>query len=226
MFENKQFATKKSRETYERVLQTAIALFTEKGYQEATMRDVSKAAGLGLGALYYHFPSKEAIVLAFYQRLNQEVLAQWQPTPQGDPADQLARYVRLKLAVLAPYRSLMRVILKEAVDPESPLGVFHPASASTLDASVGVFEEVLAAHVPAAERQGLARLAWLGHLGLLAYWLHDPTRGAATERAVDAFAGLIRLAVVAAHVPGPTPLRLLSQELLAPLFHKPEVEDA
>ena len=32
------------------------------------MRDIAKAAGLSLGAAYYYFPSKEALVFAYYEQ--------------------------------------------------------------------------------------------------------------------------------------------------------------
>src|SRR5215472_9700521 len=55
-----------SSETRAHILQTALDTFRTRGMDAATMREIAKAAGVALGAAYYYFPSKEAIVLAYY----------------------------------------------------------------------------------------------------------------------------------------------------------------
>ena len=48
-----------------RLLETATALFAERGV-EASLDDIAKAAGVGIGTLYRHFPTREDLVLAVY----------------------------------------------------------------------------------------------------------------------------------------------------------------
>jgi AcrR family transcriptional regulator len=43
------------------LLETAEQLFTENGYQAVSIRDIAQASGVTNAALYYHFPSKEAL---------------------------------------------------------------------------------------------------------------------------------------------------------------------
>jgi AcrR family transcriptional regulator len=43
------------------LLETAEQLFTEYGYQAVSIRDIAQASGVTNAALYYHFPSKEAL---------------------------------------------------------------------------------------------------------------------------------------------------------------------
>ena len=54
-----------SEQTRRQVLDTALALFRKRGFEQTTMRDVAEAAGLSLGAAYYYFKSKEALVGAY-----------------------------------------------------------------------------------------------------------------------------------------------------------------
>src|SRR6266478_6961690 len=57
------------------ILQTALELFRSRSFEVTTMRDIAQAAKLATGAAYYYFPSKEAIVAAYYdqvQRLHAE----------------------------------------------------------------------------------------------------------------------------------------------------------
>src|SRR5947209_20465328 len=54
-------------ETRDHLLETALRLFRRKGFDRTTMRDVAEAASMSVGAAYYHFRSKEDLVLAFYR---------------------------------------------------------------------------------------------------------------------------------------------------------------
>src|SRR5437660_11528300 len=67
----KQRITPRAEETRRKIYDAALQLFREKGFEETTMRDVAQKAGVALGAAYYYFSSKEAIVLAFYDEMQQ-----------------------------------------------------------------------------------------------------------------------------------------------------------
>src|SRR5919198_906814 len=61
-----------SEATRRHILETALALFRERGFEETTIRDIARRAGLSLGAAYYYFNSKEAIVGAYYDYVQRE----------------------------------------------------------------------------------------------------------------------------------------------------------
>src|SRR6476619_378113 len=63
-----------SEQTRRHILQTALALFRERGFEQTTIRDIAGRAGLSLGAAYYYFKSKEAIVGAYYDYVQHEHL--------------------------------------------------------------------------------------------------------------------------------------------------------
>ena len=63
----------KSEATRARILECALAIFRERGFENSTMREIAKAAGVAVGAAYYYFDSKNAIVMAFYQRAQEEM---------------------------------------------------------------------------------------------------------------------------------------------------------
>ena len=63
----------KSEATRARILESALATFRERGFEKSTMREIAVAAGVAVGAAYYYFDSKDAIVMAFYQRAQQEM---------------------------------------------------------------------------------------------------------------------------------------------------------
>lgn len=55
------------------ILQAALQCFVERGFHQASMRDIAQAAGVSLGNLYNHIPGKQALILAAAE-LEQEAL--------------------------------------------------------------------------------------------------------------------------------------------------------
>ena len=64
--------TPKAQRTRERILEAALALFAEKGYEATTMRDVAREADASLGLAYRYYASKEEFALELYLRLAEE----------------------------------------------------------------------------------------------------------------------------------------------------------
>jgi AcrR family transcriptional regulator len=58
-----------------RVLVAAAEVFARTGFLAASMNDIVEAAGVTKGAVYFHFPSKEALAVAIVE----EQFAQWPP---------------------------------------------------------------------------------------------------------------------------------------------------
>jgi AcrR family transcriptional regulator len=56
--------------TRERILNIALDLFTEHGYDKTSLREIADEIGLTKAALYYHFERKEDILLALHLRLH------------------------------------------------------------------------------------------------------------------------------------------------------------
>lgn len=80
-------------QTRRRLLDAARIEFTRLGYQGATLDDIAGRAGFTKGALYWHFPNKQAIFMALVAdaiEANMAVLAQLAPD-DGDPAAVKAR---------------------------------------------------------------------------------------------------------------------------------------
>jgi AcrR family transcriptional regulator len=57
--------------TRERILDVALDLFIEKGYDKTSLREIAAQLGFTKAALYYHFSSKEDILMALHQRLHE-----------------------------------------------------------------------------------------------------------------------------------------------------------
>src|SRR5260370_12101904 len=57
---------KKGEATRQQILTASLTLFRERGFDAATMRDISECAGMSLRPSYYYFPSKHAILSSYY----------------------------------------------------------------------------------------------------------------------------------------------------------------
>jgi AcrR family transcriptional regulator len=59
------------------LLEAAAAIFSEVGYEAATMRDIAKRAGASIGSLYQFFPNKEIVARAIKTQYCQELKELW-----------------------------------------------------------------------------------------------------------------------------------------------------
>jgi AcrR family transcriptional regulator len=97
------------------ILERASGIFAEKGYHNASVRDVAAATGVSPAGLYYYFKSKEellhlildACLSTLLNRIRQEVAG------IEDPAVRLRVIVRTHLDHLNRYRNQMRVLVHE-----------------------------------------------------------------------------------------------------------------
>src|SRR5579864_2104051 len=106
--------TPKAEETGLRILEAALELFRKEGFESATMRDIAQTAGVATGAAYYYYPSKDAIVLDFYQRACTEMQPKIEAALQGVRGleDRLCALIRVKLIHFASNRGVLRALLK------------------------------------------------------------------------------------------------------------------
>ncbi|MFL5575658.1 MAG: TetR/AcrR family transcriptional regulator [Gemmatimonadaceae bacterium] len=110
------FAPRRS-DAAERILREAMRLFAEKGYERTSIADIQAAAGLnpGSGALYKHFPSKEAVLRAGVERFVAETRqAEALMAALPGPADDVLLLLgRAALDMLAADRDMLRVMWRE-----------------------------------------------------------------------------------------------------------------
>jgi AcrR family transcriptional regulator len=98
-------------DTRSRVQKVALELFAEQGYEKTSLREIAERLGVTKAALYYHFPSKEAIVHSFTDDYFAEIdaLVDWakdQPQNYETRREILHRYVGIVLAGSEVFRFL------------------------------------------------------------------------------------------------------------------------
>lgn len=171
--------TEKGERMRETILAAALERFITRGYHATTMRDIAAAAGCSPGLTYRYFARKEDLVLAMYAQLAQAFDAAIDALPPAPLATRFTQMMHARFAQVAPYRSIYQAILGSALAPQNELGILGPASAP-LRAHVihdNFVALVAGATDPPDARQvdELALVLYAAHLGLLLFWLYDPT---------------------------------------------------
>ncbi len=94
----------------ERLLQAAKAVFSAGG-PEASLEAVAKRAGVGIGTLYRHFPTREALFEAVYRREVQQLsdLAD-QLKNEPEPLEALRRWLRSNVEFVATKKGMMAAL--------------------------------------------------------------------------------------------------------------------
>lgn len=197
----------KSEQTRTLILETALRLFQERGFDKTTMRVIAKEAGVSVGNAYYYFASKEHLVQGFYDRIGAAHQAAVRPIldNESDLQKRLAGVLTSWLDIAAPYHEFASQFFKNAADPESPLSPFSPESEPARKAAIDMHREVLAGaktKVPEELADVLPELMWLSQMGLVLYWVFD--RSPDSEK-THAARRARRAAHDAGHRPRPVP---------------------
>lgn len=112
-------------DTRESIREVALELFSTRGFDQTSLREIAERVGLTKASLYYHFPSKQALLIAIVAPLVegwQEVTADAEGTPHTP--DSVREVLRQILDVMLRNRSLAGIFLRD------PAGVV--AAAGTL----------------------------------------------------------------------------------------------
>lgn len=198
---------RKSELTKSHILNTALALFQEHGFEKTTMRMIAAACELSLGAAYYHFETKEALVLHFYaqtsaeaREYNKEIIA-----GSTDFKERMSALLTFKLDQMAPFRELAAVLARQAADWNHPLSPFSAQSAPMRNEAIGLIDEVIAgSNLKASSvlRPHLAKILWLYQMGVILFWVNDASEGQErTRNLIGLSLGLIEKFIRASALP-------------------------
>jgi AcrR family transcriptional regulator len=159
----------RSRRKREALLEKALALFAKRGYEQTSIEEIARAAGVAVGGFYQHFTSKRQILLVLMDRLLRDVsLLTWEAksmTP-ADIRDGIARLIRQALTVDWAYAGAYRAWHEAAVRDRELLELHHQIEAWSASQLTLLFRAL--SFVPGA-RQEVDRetLAWAFALLLL-----------------------------------------------------------
>lgn len=199
----------KGESTRRHILEVALAQFRKHGFEKTTMRDIAAAAGVALGATYYHFPSKDSLLFAFYAQNHADMERSAASWPPGEPLRaRLGRLLHAKLDDVAANRRLLGSLIPRLADPGDAVSAFSTESADIRNRTVALFDRALEGEgLTDATRHLAAQCLWLLHLGLMLYIVNDRSEGAArSHRLTDDLLDIIVPLIALARSPIATPL--------------------
>jgi AcrR family transcriptional regulator len=200
-------ARSKAERTRAAIIDAALRLFYERGYDDTTMRAIATEAGVSVGNAYYYFASKEHLIQGFYDRALQLHRAASEPVlaRTGDLTARISGVLHAWVDVMAPFRGFAGKFFRNAAEPTSPLSPFSAESAEARHASISLWKEVLDggdAKLPRYLTAELPELLWLYSMGMVLFWVHDPSEGnARTRLLIERTAPVVVRAIGLARVP-------------------------
>jgi len=134
------------------ILRAATDVFAERGYFNAQVADVARAAGVAAGTVYLYFRSKDDLLVSIFERGMRDALAAGRAAGAAlkDPRERLRRFARLHLAWLGRDRNLAVVFQVELRQSTKFMERF---SSTLLRDYLGLIRDTIAD----GQRQGLFR---------------------------------------------------------------------
>ncbi|MBT9502494.1 MAG: TetR/AcrR family transcriptional regulator [Burkholderiaceae bacterium] len=184
------------------ILRTAVDLMTAQGIDGTTMKQIARAAGLGDATIYNYFPSKEKLVLAYFELQAGEALALMAGT-KGQQAFALQERMQLLIDSLLELLQADRefVAIAHQMVQRAPmllLGQAMPGKKLLQQAFVDMLEQAEAAGeiAPCAFTPSLGGLLADYVYGIAAYWLKDESdEFGNTTQLIDLSLGVLVLAL-------------------------------
>lgn len=153
------------------ILRHAAQVFADKGYEGASIRDISRSSRISLSGLYYYVKSKQQILYLIQIHTFKTILARLQDSLRGvrDPAERLCVLVHNHLAYFLEHPTEMKVLAHE---DDALEGTYRQEVAEIkrryYGTAITIFEDLR----PLGQQGGLTpRIAVLSLFGMM-NWIH------------------------------------------------------
>ncbi|GAA2250287.1 TetR/AcrR family transcriptional regulator [Streptomyces amakusaensis] len=131
-----------ARRNYERLLAEARTVFAEEG-TDASLEEIARRSGLGIGTLYRHFPNRQAMVNAVFREAVDALLDQARELSRSPrPHEALIEWLGALIAHAGAYRGLPGALMTASLDGSSALS---PCSVPLYEAGERLLERARAA---------------------------------------------------------------------------------
>jgi len=174
-----------ARKNYDHLLAVAREVVTEQG-ADASLRDVARRAGVGLGTLYRHFPTREALLEALLRASFDELTARaGKLETSGSADDALVSWLREAVAVAHNYSGVVASMVAAIADPDSAL---HASCVTMRAAGTRLLARAQAEGMARTDIDGADLFALVGALA----WIGDqPSLAPRADHLFDVIASAI-----------------------------------
>jgi len=112
---------RRSQESLERLLGAGLQVLKEHGVDGFTLHEVSRRAGVSIGSIYARVPSREALILAIYERVMEWTAAQEaqqralaHTLERSDPRERVQTLVKAEVTAMLSHADTLSVFMHEA----------------------------------------------------------------------------------------------------------------
>lgn len=174
-----------ARKNYDHVLTVAREVMAEEGV-EASLRDIARRAEVGLGTLYRHFPTREALLEVLLHSTFDALTARAaELEASSTPEQALTTWFRHCIALAHEYRGVTTLLMSAIEDPASAL---HGSCVRMREAGTRLLARAQEAGSARSDVDGADLFALISALA----WLNDqPASAPRAERLVDVVASAI-----------------------------------
>jgi AcrR family transcriptional regulator len=171
------------------LLEAGARVFTERSYDDASMADVARAAGISKGLLYHYFPSKRDLFVATLEAAAAELREITQPDPALAIPDQLVTVLDAYLRWIEQHADSYVKLLESATGSDDIRSYMAQMRTSTVERMLGA---LVKGGDPAAVRTALHGFLWFID-GACLDWLanRDLTRDQLRDLLATAFASAV-----------------------------------
>ena len=167
----------KKEETRRRIVECARKLFSDKGFEHTTTRDIAEAAGTAAGTMFNYFPTKEALAMTIVDDALDEARTEFEGRLRGDETldEALFAHVAIGLRHLAPHRNYVGEVLETALSPFAREAVCEQAAQLRVSHLETVRELIASSGLPTTQAPSVMtmHLYWTLYLGVLSFWAAD-----------------------------------------------------
>lgn len=110
---------RRSQESLERVLTAGFEILREQGFEGFTLQEVSSRAGVSIGSIYARVPSREALIMAIYERVmtwteTEAILSRDGTRYDLSPRDRIELIVTDTATEMLGHQDVLRVFMRQA----------------------------------------------------------------------------------------------------------------
>jgi len=190
-----------------KIIGVAVDIMVDHGFKSATMRAIAKEAEFGDATIYNYFPTKEAILFAYYEeKLNEciENLKKVEKFNEFTFHEQLQTFFDIQLEIFLPDREFIELSFKRIffslsqnyIQLEPIRKLFETIIDDFFKAAIEVNE------IPEQMFQTIIyQLLWDYYIGVIIFWLNDKSEmfadtGVLVDKTLDLFCSLLKAGTV------------------------------
>lgn len=157
--------------TRNRILEASLALLNDKGPDRVTTAEIARTVGINEGNLYYHFKTKEALLVALFQQLEADAITFSSAIGANKitEAGAYAGFMREWFSIVWTHRYLFRDlpgVMANAPSLREPIRVLSGAIRLAVRAAMTQMEEVGLIDIPEGDAAALLANVWI----VSTYW--------------------------------------------------------